>query len=214
MPDKHLVALEVQAIKKQLSPGKLLDVGCGEGENTRKFSQIKGIKIIGVDFAQNRVKLARKECPNVKFIEADLTKPLNLGKFHYIVSQRFLINLPNWNQQKKVIHNLKKHLKPQGKLILCEGSIQGVKSLNDLRGKFKLEPIPICWHNVFIDDSNLIKKGFKLVDDFSGYFLFTRVARPFFDKDLNWNCTFNRFARDISLPIGCSRQKVWLFINR
>ena len=147
MPDKHLVALEVRVIKKQLGPGRLLDVGCGEGENTRKFSQIKS-------------------------------------------------------------------LKPQGKLILCEGSLQGVKSPNNLRRKFKLEPISIRWHNVFIDDRKLIKEEFKLIDDFSGYFLFTRVARPFFDKDLNWDCTFNRLARDISLPIGCSRQKVWQFSNR
>lgn len=213
MPDKHLVSLEVQAIKKLLGSGNLLDVGCGEGENTGKFSQIKGLKITGVDFAQNRIKLARQKCPKVKFIQADLTKKLNLDKFNYIVSQRFLINLPNWSQQQKVIKNLIKCLKPKGKLILCEGSLQGVDSLNKLRKKFKLEPIPIRWHNIFIDDKNLVKEGFKLMDAFGGYFLFTRVARPCFDKDLNWNNSFNKNASKVSLPLDCSRQKVWLYIN-
>ena len=81
MPDKHLVALEIQTIKKLVGQGKLLDVGCGEGENTRKFSQIKGVKVIGVDYAPNRLKLAKKECPNIKFVQADLTKKLNSARF-------------------------------------------------------------------------------------------------------------------------------------
>lgn len=214
MPDKYAVQLEVKAIKKQLGPGNMLDVGCGEGENTQKFSQIRGIMVTGIDYSQNRLKLARKNCPRIKFITADLTKKLPPTKYDYIVSQRFLINLPNWQQQKQVISHLINSLKPKGKLILCEGSLQGVKKLDDFRAKFKLAPIPIRWHNTFIDDNNLQKFGFKLIDGFGGYFLLTRGIRPFFDQDLNWNSRFNRLAAKISLPVKYSRIKIWQFIKK
>lgn len=213
MPDKYAVELEVRAIKKQLGPGTLLDVGCGEGENTVKFTQIKGIAVTGIDYAINRINLARKTCPKATFIHADITKKQLKEKYDYIVSQRFLINLPNWKSQKSVIKKLIGHLKPEGKLILCEGSLQGVKKLNQFRAKFKLEPIPIRWHNTFIDDNNLQTMVFKLIDGFGGFYLLTRGVRPFFDSFLNWDSRFNRLAKNVSLSSDYSRIKVWEYIK-
>lgn len=214
MPDKIYVNLEVEAIKRCLGPGKVLDVGCGDGENTQKFSRIKGITVTGIDYATNRLKLAKDKCPRVKFFTADLTQKLLLEKYDYIVSQRFLINLESWEQQKQVIINLINSLKKHGKLVLCEGSLQGNKTLNQFRAKFKLEPIPIRWHNVFIDDNNLAKLGFKLIDGFGGYFLLTRGVRPYFDHDLNWDSQFNNLAKSISLPTKYSRIKVWKYTKK
>lgn len=211
MPDKYILKLEINLIKKCLGPGKLLDVGCGEGDCTFAYSQTKGVKASGIDYANNRLNLARKKYQKIKFYHFDLTKKPSLGKYDYIVSQRFLINLANWKEQKRVIDHLINCLNPGGKLILCEGSLQGVKTLNQFRAKLKLEPIPIRWHNVFINDVNLVKIGFKLIGGFGGYFLLTRGVRPFFDQTLNWNSRFNRIAKNILLPVKYSRTKVWQY---
>ena len=102
-------------------------------------------------------------------------------------------------------------LKPKGKLILCEGSQQGARKLDDFRAKFKLAPISVRWHNVFLDDQKLTRLGFKLIGGFGGYFLLTRGVRPYFDQDLNWNCRFNRLAAKINLPHDFSRLKIWQY---
>lgn len=211
MPDKNILKLEIRSIKKLLGPGRLLDVGCGDGEATKIYSQIKNLKTVGIDYSAARIKSARKNCPGIKFISADLTKKMPPGKYDYIISQRFLINLESWSQQKQVITKLINCLKPKGKLILCEGSLQGTKTLDEFRAKFKLAPISVRWHNVFLDDQKLINLGFKLVDGFGGYFLLTRGIRPYFDQDLNWNCRFNRQAAKINLPADFSRLKIWQY---
>ena len=106
-----------------------------------------------------------------------------------------------------------KLLKVGGRLILCEGSQQGVKELNKFRNQLNLKPIPVRWHNLFIDDDKLEKEGFKLVDGMGGYFLLTRGVRPYFDKKLNWDCEFNRLASKIKMSTKYSRLKLWLFEN-
>lgn len=211
MPDKYYVDLEVKAIKKLLGPGKILDIGCGDGENTKKYAKIKGAIITGVDYSPNRIHKAEKENPKIKFLCIDVSKENLPDRYDYIISQRFLINLPNWQQQKQVIKKLINCLNPKGKLILCEGSIQGDQELNQFRAQLKLNPIPIHWHNRFINDEKLKAMGFKLMAHFGGFFLLTRGVRPFFDHDLNWNNRFNRLAKNIILPEKFSRIKVWQY---
>lgn len=211
MPDKNIFQLEIKSIKKLLGPGLLLDVGCGDGEATKEYARVKNLRAAGIDYSASRLKLARKNYPGIKFITADLTKKLPPAKYDYIVSQRFLINLESWAQQKQIIVKLKSCLKPRGKLILCEGSQQGTKALDEFRAKFKLAPISVRWHNVFLDDQKLIKLGFKLAGGFGGYFLLTRGIRPYFDQGLNWNCQFNRWAAKINLPNNFSRLKIWQY---
>lgn len=211
MPDRYLFQLEINIIKSLLDSGKLLDVGCGDGEATAVYAQNRNITATGIDFSAARLKVARHRYPQIKFFYYDLTQKKPRGKYDYIISQRFLINLVTWSQQKKVIKNLIDHLSPRGKLILCEGSLQGAKSLNQFRGKLHLKPIPIRWHNVFIDDNNLLKLGFKLIGGFGGYFLLTRGVRPYFDSQTDWHCVFNRLATKVNLPVDFSRLKVWQY---
>lgn len=211
MPDDYLFKAETAKIKKLLGSGKLLDVGCGEGRATYTYSQIPGLIVQGIDYANNRLRVARRNYPRIKFITADLTKKLPAAKYDYIVSQRFLINLANWQQQSTVIKRLLKLLLPKGKLILCEGSLQGVKRLNVFRSKLALKYIPVRWHNVFIDDNKLIRLGFKCLGGFGGYFLLTHGVRPFFDQQTEWKCKFNQLAVNIEMPAEYSRLKIWQY---
>jgi hypothetical protein len=105
-----------------------------------------------------------------------------------------------WPLQQKVLLDLMSGLKRGGKLLMLEGSQQGVDSLNKLRSTFNLDPIPVKWHNLFFDDDLLIafmqKHEYSLVeqDGLGTYFMLTRGIRPVLEDDLSWDCEFNYLA--------------------
>jgi ubiquinone/menaquinone biosynthesis C-methylase UbiE len=228
MYDKHLLNAEIELLRRRMPEGaKILDAGCGEGEGTLAYSSIPGATVHAVDFSETRLQKARerlKERDNVTFKQVDFLGTYELDSdYDVIVSQRFLINLMEWPLQQKVLLDLAARLKPGGRLLLLEGSRQGVDSLNEFRQALGLEPIDIKWHNLFFDDQALVEfmgeHGYPLVDHdgLGTYFLLTRGVRPTLDQTLNWDCEFNRLAAadktDELLGLGSrfSRLKLWGF---
>jgi ubiquinone/menaquinone biosynthesis C-methylase UbiE len=184
--------------------------------------------IHAVDFSVTRLKKAASRLKgqrNVKLEQINFIEEKHRLDRDYdiVVSQRFLINLTEWELQKQVLLDLMALLKSGGRLLMLEGSKQGVDSLNEFRIAWGLEPIPVKWHNLFFDDGKLInfmeEHGCNLLeqDGLGTYFLLTRGVRPHFDKELNWNCEFNRVAAtkrmDDLLRLGpkFSRLKLWCF---
>jgi hypothetical protein len=114
-------------------------------------------------------------------------------------------------------------LKPGGRLLMLEGSRQGVDSLNEFRAAMGLEPIPVKWHNLFFDDRTLTdfmqQHGYHLLaeEGLGAYFLLTRGVRPVLDQNLNWDSDFNRLAAAertaelLQLGPKFSRLKLWVF---
>ena len=228
MYDKHLLNAEIDLIKKRISPNtKILDAGCGEGEGTIFYSAIPDVIIHAVDFSSTRLKKAAIRLTgrqNVVLKQIDFLSENQLDRdYDIVVSQRFLINLLDWELQMKVLLDLMSLLKTGGQLLLLEGSKSGVNSLNEFRAVFGLDAIPIKWHNLFIDDYQLSEfmrqHGYSLVeeDGLGTYFLLTRGIRPIFDKELNWDCEFNRLAAtkmaadQLGLSTKFSRLKLWVF---
>jgi hypothetical protein len=134
-----------------------------------------------------------------------------------------LINLLEWPLQQRVLLDLARRLKSGGRLLMLEGSQQGVDSLNELRSSLGLELIPVKWHNLFFDDDALIRfmlqNDYRLIeqDGLGAYFMLTRGIRPTLDADLDWNCEFNRLAAlpTVSDQLGFrtrfSRLKLFVF---
>jgi SAM-dependent methyltransferase len=227
MYDKNLLNSEINLIKAWIPrDAKLLDAGCGEGEGTLQYSRIAAV-VHAADFSTTRLKKAAKLLGNashVKFQQIDFRKDYKLDSgYDVAITQRFLINLMEWDLQQRTITNLVNALKPGGRLLMFEGSQQGVNELNRFRAAGGLPPIPIKWHNRFFDDNEVeqfvAKNGWKLraVQGVGTYILLTRGIRPMLDSNLNWDCEFNRIAASPAMnelraidSVRFSRLKLWV----
>src|SRR6266487_1129699 len=61
-----------------LKPGsKILDVGCGSGWKS-KYIINKGFNVVGFDFSEEMIKLAKEQVPSGEFLIKDMRQPLGL----------------------------------------------------------------------------------------------------------------------------------------
>jgi len=228
MYDKHLLNMEINLIRQRISEGSnILDAGCGEGEGTAVYADIPNVTIHAVDFCETRLRKAKERVTkhdNVVFTRVDFLGEYDIGiDYDFVVCQRFLINITDWELQKKVLMDLMRLLKRGGRLIMLEGFVQGVDELNKFRDKMHLPPIPVPWHNQFFDENLLLpfmkQHGFDLVDcdGLGAYFILTRGVRPALENELNWDSDFNSYSATddvkslLNLGSKFSRLKLWVF---
>ncbi len=72
-----------------LTDKKVLDLGCGYGENCREFSKSGASKVVGIDISEKMLSLAKKEniLKNVSFIKMSMSDLSSLdGKFNVVFS--------------------------------------------------------------------------------------------------------------------------------
>lgn len=107
------------------NPSEILEIGCGTGELSFMLATKTQKKVLGTDLcvpfiaeAKNRYKL-----PNLSYIVVDFNFPEQLAerKFDYIVGNGILHHL--YADIDKAFGNLKKLLKPNGKIIFLEPNL-------------------------------------------------------------------------------------------
>lgn len=114
---------------------RILDVGFGTGLLTNKLYE-KGAKIYGMDFSQGMIDIAQEKMPKGTFIRWDFNDgvPPMLKEiaFDYIISSYAIHHL---NDDKKVefIEELKKLLKPGGKIIVADVAFENQQDLKACR---------------------------------------------------------------------------------
>ncbi|WP_455716221.1 class I SAM-dependent methyltransferase [Anaerosporobacter sp.] len=93
----------------------VVDLGCGNGQLTKKLSDM-GTKAIGVDASEDMLVLARKSYPKLEFINSDATS-FTVGEN---VDAIFSNAVFHWiDNQDDLIANIAKQLKEGGQLV-CE----------------------------------------------------------------------------------------------
>lgn len=100
----------------------ILECGCGGGQHT-SFIAPNAKSVTAVDL--NTTEIAReknKEYSNIQFIEADIAK-MDLGKKFDIVFSIGVIH--HTDDPDRTVENLKRHVKPGGKLIVWVYSEEG-----------------------------------------------------------------------------------------
>lgn len=161
--DPYLAVLERENICHYLNKTRLgLEIGCGDGSHS--ISYAKSLKhLIGIDIALSLIRKARERSfseslQNAEFLVGsvlNMEAMFHSRKFDCIISQRCIINLPNWDYQKDVIlqcHNL---LRSNGLLLITEGFQDELNNLNKIRKSLGLSEIEVVSYN-----RNLIRKKF------------------------------------------------------
>lgn len=137
---KHLIALEPPWYLKYLKqPDIVLDLGCGNGQNTIKISsRVK--KIVGVDYDTKALKQARESVrqqniSNIIFIQSDLEKklPLPANSFDKVI---FLDTLEHLRNDHTALLEVYRVLKQEGLLLISLPNSQ--TSWKKLQRKYSL----------------------------------------------------------------------------
>lgn len=192
--DFFMMDLEIKIISEQIEEQKLvLDVGCANGFSA--FKQLEAnpkIKIIGVDFAEKMIDAAKNELIE-KYIHFQDRIQFRVGDicnldyeddfFDLAYTTRVLINLPNWDLQKKGINEMLRIVKKGGKVILLEAFWEPLNLLNAIRALKSLSPLVEHDFNRYLKickvDNYLASLGvqFERVDFSSIYYLGSRFLR-------------------------------------
>ena len=107
-----------------LKSGNLvLDVGCGAGVKSEYLIN-KGLKVVGIDFSEKMIEIAKQRMPDNKFLAVDILEPIKIKEqFDGIFAQAVLLHIPK-KDIKRVISNLVSILKPKGYLYIA---VKGLK---------------------------------------------------------------------------------------
>lgn len=185
-PDHYYRQFEIEKILSYVPRGlrphgkkiAILDVGCGNGYSTFRFAKERpGASIVGIDYSETMIEHANKTLQKARGLSKRIsfsvgntltlstTPMLKEKKFDYIISERCLINLADWREQRNALLEMKKLLKPGGRIILAENTQEGLARLNILRKSLDLQAIKVRWHNYYMPEKKLLpflKKEFRL----------------------------------------------------
>jgi len=161
--DFILKDMETTVLLEKIKPeSSVIDIGCGNGKTLIALAKNSGCKGVGVDFSVENIKLAfqyKEETGlgnEIIFKVAEIPGGLlNMDLFDYALTQRCLVNLPTKEYQKKAFSEIISCVRPGGYYLMIEDSRQGLMSLNALRSRLDLTPIPAPWHNLFLNEEDV-----------------------------------------------------------
>ena len=108
----------IKSSNKTLSNYNILDLGCGGGLVCEPLARL-GVNITGIDFVKQNIISAKKHAKklnlDIKYIHQNLNNLKLKKKYDAILILEVLEHIEDW---KKIIINVKKLLKPRGKIII------------------------------------------------------------------------------------------------
>ncbi len=108
----------------------VLDLGCGNGRLLLGLP--KNIKYLGVDQSDSLLQMAKELHPNNNFAEGNITEENawnNLPKFDYIFCIAVIHHLQDHKEHLFLLKQIKKHLKPNGKVLITAWNLWQPKIL-------------------------------------------------------------------------------------
>lgn len=144
--DFNLRELEIEfALQYMRDSDRILDVGCGPGVAVCAYARERKLSAYGIDYAENMIAFARRRTSEVapeldiSLRQANVLElPYDDHFFDVVTSSRCLMALLNWELQQKALIEINRVLKPNGRLVLMEGTLDGLERLNEYRSRFKL----------------------------------------------------------------------------
>jgi len=100
---------------------RVLDVGCGAGVPIAEFLVESGFDVIGIDFSENMLKLARKNVPRAAFMKKDMNElDFPADSFDGLTAFYSIIHVPR-EKHSQLLESFHRILKPEGIMLICMG---------------------------------------------------------------------------------------------
>jgi SAM-dependent methyltransferase len=167
-PDHWIREVEIASLSEQLADlpagAVVLDVGCGNGYSVIRLAERHpGLSFVGGDYAAGMVEQAQRSLRDhpqlegrVRFEEMDVLEiPLDHA-FDVVITDRCLINLPSFDEQRRAIARIAGVVRAGGRYLAVENFHGGQEGLNRERERLGLPPIPIRWHNCYLDETAFV----------------------------------------------------------
>lgn len=210
IPDTYLKLLELESIYKYIKDGTIvLDVGCGNGFTCFELANRFDIKLKGIDFSEEMINVAKVNA-KTKDITFEVCSAMQLNEpdnfYDIVLSERLIVNLPDWDTRKKGMTEICRVLKKGGILILAEAFIEPTINVDILRKIFGLTMLEDKWSKCYLSEEELLSwiketNLYELVDIdnySSAYYFLTRVVSPAIgkldDRRTGYLDTINRVA--------------------
>jgi ubiquinone/menaquinone biosynthesis C-methylase UbiE len=232
--DRYAIDLEIGRLASCLDNGdRVLDVGCANGYSTIQYAAAKPVRLRGLDYIPEMIEQAHgrlAEFPGrlqgeVEFAVGDIT---NLDEpdatYDKVIVTRVVINLHDWEHQRKALHECARVVKPGGRLLLSEATLQGWRRMNALRTEWGLPEIPMPGFNLYLDEDQVTdalagQMELERIDNFaSTYFVATRVIKPLLAEALGGTVDpalpemeWNRWAAQLPAWGDYGTQKLFVF---
>ena len=170
------ISLGLQGLIKKMAIAELniaprsmvLDVCCGTGDITKIISElVPNAKVIGIDIAENMLRLAKKKNRFGVFLRMDATNvTFKKFEFAYVISAFGLRNIPN---RRQAITEIYRVLRPEGKFMHLDfGYHNKLSKLFDLfvLGLTSILPVNKYHYRYLIDSKNNFPEPDRLIEEF------------------------------------------------
>lgn len=228
MADKTTRQREVDNIISYLKKGdKCLEVGCGNGAGSVAIARAKAVTMTCIDFSEDLLALAKKQPTKglrgtVAFKQQDVLTLDEKNKYNVVFTERCIINLMEWSDQKDALARMAAALKVGGRMVLVESFTDGLAELNAARADLDLAAIGPAYHNLHLDKDKTIahlashgvvldeENNFLSTYTFGSRILYPALARAA-GKDVRYNSAFGNFFALLPNVGNYSQLKILVF---
>jgi SAM-dependent methyltransferase len=177
-PDAREIALQAVA---EARPGRILEVGCGEGELAERMQRELDAEVVALDQSERMVELTRAR--GVEAVVGDVQQlPFEDGEFDCAVAAWMLFHVADID---RALSALSRVLRPGGRLVAVTN---GLDHLRELRKAIGAPPFDFSFHAD--NGSELLGRHFARVirRDATGWISFPdrAAAQEYIDSSIIW----------------------------
>ena len=148
------------------NPKNVLDIGCGNGVNLPLSNIFKEVDYVGLDYAEDALKSAKANFPNVNFVIGDAFKlPFANKTFDMVILSSILIIYRKESDRVKILKEAKRVMKYDGVMLLNVWNESRIINfsirLSRLLGRIKGDALPKDFMGCHFNQHDMIRMAHK-----------------------------------------------------